>query len=230
MTMQNTAAAKSVARNMSDEIFEDLRRRIISCELEPGSKINIRSLCATLDLNPGAMREALSRLSAEGLVDAFARRGYAVASVSAEDLLQLTEARIEIERDCLVLAIERGGIEWETAVVAALHRLNRTPYNEPGSKLLDPRWVKAHSEFHRALVSACGNHWMLRLRAQLYDQSERYRQFSVPLAREVRDVKTEHSEIADAVLAREVEKSTRLIEAHFKKTTQIIVDALSSRT
>lgn len=213
-------------QNLSDEIYEDLRRRIIACELPPGSKLNIRALCAQGDLNPGAMREALSRLTAEGLVDAFARRGFAVTAISTEDLSQLTEARIKIEQTCLTLAIQRGDVDWETAIVAAQHRLSRTRYRHDATGLLEPGWAAAHAEFHHALVAACDNTWLLRMRAQLYALSERYREFSVPLSPVVRDVAAEHRAIAEAVLSRDTARSADLIEAHLRKTAAIILDAL----
>ena len=173
------------------------------------------------------MREALSKLSAEGLVTAKAQRGYTVADVSPEDLAELTDAGVRIEQQCLTLAIEKGGLDWETDIVAALHRLSYTPYTLPGDPaVLDDGWVKAHREFHRALVSACGNRWLLRTRAQLYDQSERYRQLSVPLARTERDVAREHREIADAVIARDIERACKAIAAHMWTTTEIVTTAL----
>jgi len=214
-------------RTIANDVYEQLRQEIISCRMLPGSKINIQSLVQKYDVSLGAVREALSKLSAEGLVNAKAQRGYTVAEVSSEDLAELTDARIRIEQQCLSLAIENGGLDWETDIVAALHRLNHTPYtlaNDPA--LLDERWVKAHRDYHRALVAACGNRWLLRVRAQLYDQSERYRQLSVPLARAERDVATEHKEIAEAVIAKDAKRAGELIAQHLWKTTDIVTKAL----
>jgi DNA-binding GntR family transcriptional regulator/DNA-binding transcriptional LysR family regulator len=216
------------ARTIANDVYEQLRHEIISCRLLPGSKINIQSMVQKYDVSLGAVREALSKLSAEGLVNAKAQRGYTVADVSPEDLAELTDARVKIESECLRLAIENGGLDWETDIVAALHRLNNTPYtlaDDPA--VLDERWVKAHREYHKALVSACGNRWLLRVRAQLYDQSERYRQLSVPLARKERDVAREHRQIADAVIAKDAEKACDLISAHLWKTTDIVTTALT---
>ncbi|WP_354491281.1 GntR family transcriptional regulator [Mesorhizobium robiniae] len=217
-----------VARTIANDVYEQLRHDIISCRMLPGSKINIQALVQKYDVSLGAVREALSKLSAEGLVDARAQRGYTVSDVSPEDLAELTDARVRIEQECLKLAIEKGGLEWETDIVAALHRLSHTPYTIPGdAAVLDQRWVKAHREFHRALVSGCGNRWLLRIRSQLYDQSERYRQLSVPLARTERDVAREHRDIADAVIARDVKRACTAIASHMWTTTQIVTTALT---
>lgn len=217
-----------VARTIANDVYEQLRHDIISCRLLPGSKINIQALVQKYEVSLGAVREALSKLSAEGLVNAKAQRGYTVADVSPEDLAELTDARVRIEQECLKLAIAKGGLDWETDIVAALHRLSHTPYTMPGDPaVLDQRWVKAHREFHRSLVSACGNRWLLRIRAQLYDQSERYRQLSVPLARTERDVALEHRNIAEAVIGRDAARACTAIASHMWTTTQIVTTALN---
>jgi DNA-binding GntR family transcriptional regulator len=217
-----------VARTIANDVYEQLRHDIIACRMLPGSKINIQALVQKYEVSLGAVREALSKLSAEGLVNARAQRGYTVAEVSPEDLAELTDARVRIEQACLTLAIELGGLDWETDIVAALHRLSHTPYtmaDDPA--VLDDRWVKAHREFHRALVCACGNRWLLRIRAQLYDQSERYRQLSVPLARTERDVAREHRDIAEAVIARDAARACAAIAGHMWTTTKIVTSALT---
>lgn len=220
-------AALKVKKTIANDVYSQLRNKIISCTLRPGSKINIQTLSLEMGVSLGAVREALSKLSAEGLVDAFEQRGYAVAEVSVDDLHELTAARIRIEQECICSAIDHRTLDWETGIVAALHRLNNTPYILESSTLLDPAWAKAHHAFHSALVAACDNRWFLRIRSQLYDQSERYRQVSVPVARVERDVKTEHDTIAAAVLGHDKPKVRELIAAHLEKTTAIVIEALN---
>ena len=219
------------ASTISNDVYERLRQEIIACRLPPGSKVTIQSLCQKFDVSLGAGREALSKLSAEGLVSARAQRGYTVMDVSVEDLTELTQARVRIEQECLVLAIGNPSLDWETGIVAALHRLNHTPYTQPDAPMvLDQRWVAEHRNFHHALVAACGNRWLLRVRSQLYDQSERYRQLSVPLARVRRNVNDEHRKLADAAIARDADEVCKLIAAHFWKTTDIIKADMLDRT
>lgn len=216
-----------VARTIANDVYEEFRKDVIACRWLPGSKVNIQSLVQKYAVSLGAVREALSKLSAEGLVTAKAQRGYTVAEVSPEDLRELTETRVLIEQECLRLAIERGGLDWETGIVASHHRLSNTPYTLAGDPaVLDERWVVAHREFHRALVSACENRWLLRVRGQLYDQSERYRQLSVRLSRVHRDVAREHKSIADAVIAKDTTRVMELIASHIWTTTDIVASAL----
>lgn len=65
-------------------------------------------------------------------------------------------------------------------------------------------WAAAHGAFHLALVSACDSPWLLRLRALLYAQSERYRRLSVPAALRAHNLDAEHRGLTDAALAHDV--------------------------
>src|SRR3989337_152357 len=82
---------------LADDIYETVRSDILACRMAPGTKIKINDLGERNGVSLGAVREALSRLSAEGLVLARAQRGYSVASVSVDDLKDVSTARMEIE-------------------------------------------------------------------------------------------------------------------------------------
>ena len=112
-------------KTQSDHMYDALRADILACHVQPGGKLRINEIAETQDVSLGAVREALSRLGAEGLVIPESQKGYHVTPLSIEELLDLTEARVEIERIALMRSIERGDLEWETALVAAWHRLGR---------------------------------------------------------------------------------------------------------
>lgn len=94
---------------------------------------------------------------------------------------------------------------------------------------LSEEWSQAHSGFHAALTEGCCSRWLLRIRAMLYEQSERYRHLSVPLDEGHRDIAAEHRAICDAVIGREKELATRLIQEHIEATTDIILRGLHAR-
>lgn len=212
-----TTQAEAVGQRIRDEILQG--------QLLPGTKLNIKALEQRFEVSLGAIREALSRLSAEGMVTAESHRGYRVSPVSKEELMDLTRTRVEVEWLCLSKAMKNGDVEWETGIVAAAHRMERLqdlPSDAEARKT--PAWNQAHGAFHEALVAACPSPWLLRMRAVLYAQSERYRLLSVPLdTQHHRDVKSEHKRLMDAVLARNERAAQEALEAHFFATVQIIL-------
>ena len=198
----------------------------MSCRILPGSRLKIQELCTRLSVSLGAIREALSRLTSEGLVVAEPQRGFRAAPISPEDLSDLTRVRIEIEALCLRRAIALGDVDWEARLVAAFHRLSRTPERAPSDPVRsNDEWAAAHAAFHLALVEGCGSPWLLRLHSQLYDQSERYRRLSVSLARQARKIGDEHQAIMDATLGRDADKAVALVTAHMTETTNILLTA-----
>ena len=209
--------------SLTHEAYQMLRADILACRLKPGERLKVDDLGKRLDFSLGAVREALSRLTAEGLVISEAQKGFRVVPVSAEDLKDLTTTRIEIEELCLRRAIAHGDIEWETHIVAAFHRLSKTPERVEGDeKRLNDDWVVAHRQFHSALLASCNSRWLLRLHDILYAQSERYRRLSVPAARADRDIEAEHLAIMQAVLDRDADKAVSLMQKHLMFTSSLL--------
>lgn len=210
--------------SLTQLVYERLRADILACRLAPGTKLKINDLCAQLPASLGAVREALSRLTSEGLVIAEPQRGFGVAPISQAELEDLTQVRSEIEGLCLRRAALAGDIAWESHLVAAFHQLSRLPERDPDDPARQSdAWCEAHGAFHAALVAACDSPWLLRLRAILYAQSERYRRLSVLLSQSPRNLVREHREIMEAMLERDGERAAALMVAHLQATTRILV-------
>ena len=212
--------------SLTQTAYERLRADLLACRLCPGERLRINDLCVALGVSLSAVREALSRLTAEGLVVAEPQRGFRAAPISDAELRDLTAVRIEIETLCLRRSLAAGDVGWEERLVAAHHRLSRTPARDVDDphRVAEP-WAEAHAAYHAALVAGCDSPWLLRLRGILYAQTERYRRLSVPLARMERDLPREHREIMEAALARDVDGACALLASHFELTSTILLDA-----
>jgi DNA-binding GntR family transcriptional regulator len=223
ISLQLASPTRSIAVTQLQRVYLRLRREILACRLAPGAKLNIASLAQEHGVSPGAVREALAMLEKEWFVHIEPQKGYSVRPVSADDLLDLTLARIEIERACLASSLAQGDIEWESQLVAAFHRTSRTAREAVALTHGDPAWIAAHDGFHNALVAACRSQRLLATRALLYDQSERYRQLSLSFSVE-RDVESEHRLLRDAALARDIPRTQDLAEAHIRATAEALID------
>ncbi|UFZ03414.1 GntR family transcriptional regulator [Bradyrhizobium ontarionense] len=206
-------------------VYEQLRASLLAGLYQPEEKLKISELGIAFSVSTGAIREALARLTAEGLVTAMPQRGFRVAPVSVADLRDLTDMRIEIETKCLRRAIANGDLGWETAVVAAHHRLAATPIaSDDGG--FSPAWIAAHGDFHAALAQACGSAWMLRVRDLLFAHNERYLDLARTADRGNRDAAGEHRELMEAALAHDTERTVAAMIAHIEKTRRTIEAAL----
>lgn len=214
----------SSPRSLTTQAFERLRHDIIRGHLAPSERLRIQALSERYQIGATAIREALSRLVTDGLVQSEDQRGFTVTPVSQEELLDLTQTRIQIEQMALRMAVAKGDLEWETQVLSSFHRLSRLE-NQPWSEELMASWAAAHQQFHEALVMGCGSPWSVKLCRLLYDKSERYRNLSATEGKERgRDIMGEHKELADAAMARDADALCRAMEAHLAMTTKLIVE------
>lgn len=213
----------SQARTLASQAQELLRKDILSGQLAPGQRLRTKELQARYGLGLSPLRESLQRLSAEGMVVNDEQRGFAVAPVSVAELEDLTLARTSLESIMLPMAILKGSADWEAEIVAAFHRLSRTPLPLDRAAMADASlWELRHRAFHHALVAGCGSPWLLRLHGQLVDQSERYRKIRILNHQErgaqVRDVNNEHQDLMDAVLQRNAALAVDLMSSHLMAT------------
>ena len=212
-----------------EEAHARIRADILAGRQRPGDRLRILELAAALRVSHTVVREALCRLSSDGLVVAEAQRGFRVTPVSAKELADLTDVRVSIECEALRRSIARGDIAWESRIVASAHALARTAerVQNDGVRLSD-EWSREHEIFHGALVSACDSDVLLRVRAMLFEQSERYRRLSVPLADEHRDIDGEHRRLMAAVLEHDADRAAGLLESHLRSTTAILLSGAFS--
>ena len=212
------------ARTLASQAHDLLRRDILSGTLAPGQRLRTKDLQARYGLGLSPLRESLQRLSAEGIVVNDAQRGFAVAPVSVAELRDLTVARTALESTMLPMAMQLGSADWEGDIVAAFHRLSRTPLPHDPAAMADASlWELRHRSFHHALVAGCGSPWLLRLHGQLVDQSERYRKIRIlhhlESQAQVRDVNAEHQAVMEAVLRRDATQAVALMTQHLVATS-----------
>lgn len=213
---------------LASTIYLQLRREIIHGELKPDFKLKVRDLCLRLDVGVSPIREALSRLTAEGLVRQLDQRGFSVAPIDEAGLTELTRTRCWLNEIGLRQSITNGGIEWEEAVVIARHHLlgaPRTVGDDPTSRM--PEWIAAHMRFHQALISASGSQWLTAFCGQLFEGTERYRHLSGS-TRTRESVDAEHDAIAEAALSRDANKAVAVMKDHFEMTAFYVRQGLQA--
>jgi GntR family transcriptional regulator, carbon starvation induced regulator len=213
-------------RSSISRVIDLLREDIISVAIPPGSKLRIAVLAERYEANPGAVREALSRLVPEGLVLARDQKGFQASPISAAQLNDIMETRIFIEMEALHRSIETGDTEWEANVVASAHRLAKAPqFDSVGN--LSVSWRRLHRGYHYALISACGSPTLLQLQGLLYAQSERYRclRGSLSSGDKPRSSVSEHDHITAATLARDFDTAGAALTQHYRKTVELLISA-----
>jgi len=158
--MSNSAPARTtrfVKASLSDQAYEDLKRQILDQRLPPGTRLNIDALAREFGISSSPLREALVRLSSDGLVISNANSGFFVAPVpSPEQVRELMEYRTMIEAHCARQGAGRiSGLMLE-AMKNAVRRMS-----DMRKRGIDYRqyrnYVELDSAFHQLIVDSAGN-------------------------------------------------------------------------
>ncbi|MBV9828270.1 MAG: FCD domain-containing protein [Alphaproteobacteria bacterium] len=212
-------------RTLATSIHARLRRDILLGVFRPGDRLRIDALCDRYEVGTTPMREALNRLSAENLVAREDQRGFRVASVSLDDLAELTKTQRWISELALRESIGNGDAAWEEQVLLAAHRLSRVRREGPdGYGSFNPEWEERHRAFHLALIAACGSRWLCDFYSMLMDRNTRYRYLAFADGSEPRDVEAEHRAIVEAALARDADRAVAAAHAHLGRTSDAVAE------
>lgn len=212
-------AKASEKTTLSTTVYQKLRSDIIQGEFRPGEKLRIEPIASTYGVGSNAVREALSRLSAERLVDRYEQRGFAVPAIALDEWRVLVRTRCWLETRALEEAIANRTESWEEAIVLALHRLSRFRSDDVE---LRAGWEDAHRNFHRTLLANCGSPWLLEFCDVLADHATRYIFVSHAYGNRKRHGFSEHEALMKATLHGTATSACELLTAHYMKTFENI--------
>jgi DNA-binding GntR family transcriptional regulator len=204
-------------KTLADEAFNKIRDDIIRGLLVPGEKLQPDLLRERYAIGVSPVREALSRLAADGLTVAEGQRGFFVAPISIGELNDITDLRIDLSVKALERSIEFGNDVWESGLVGASYQLDKLikPMEQNPAAVYDG-WERRNRAFHGALGAGCQSPWLLHLCELLYDQSERYRRQLDNHVQPRSEIHDEHHVMMSAALRRDAATACSLLAHHIR--------------
>ncbi len=216
-------------KTLNGALFDLLREKILTGLLLPGQKLKVAELATEHSVSLNVVREALNRLAGEQLVEIEPQYGFAVRGLSAEDLTDLMHQRSIFEGIALRQSIGRGDLEWQSNVLAAHHRLSRTPMDNPEDNgRMNPAWMARHEEFNFVMMQACGSPRLQQIVRQLAEAAAMYQRALLPAAGHACELETEHTELLNAILDGDADKAVRVLTAHLEQTRDIMLPLLQA--
>jgi DNA-binding GntR family transcriptional regulator len=141
---------------LAEDVEDQLREHIVTGLLPAASRLQMDDLRARYATGGSPIREALSRLAAEGLVVFESNKGFRVPQLSRADLVDIAVSRVAVEAGAIRLSILKGDEAWEARVVGALHRYKRAAERDMTDPDMLRTWEAAHDDLHAALIEGCG--------------------------------------------------------------------------
>ncbi|MFO7572618.1 MAG: GntR family transcriptional regulator [Gaiellaceae bacterium] len=203
--------------HLADQVYAELRTRLLTRRHRPGEKLSLHVLAAELGVSRSPVHQALTRLVSEGLLSVQARRGYFVTPVTAQALADGYGVRLALE----LHAAEQTVGRLDARDLAALRRLLETTEEA----ISHEEWDGANAAFHELQIDLAGNVLLSRF----------YRELSVNLLMQVirggrleghANLVTEHRRIVEALEAEDLEAARRAVREHIETGRRIALDAI----
>lgn len=220
----NRPDGAGASATLATSVYDRLRQDILNGVLRPGHKLRVSFLRERYDVGSSPVREALNRLSSDGLAIREDQKGFRVATTSRKELEELIKTRLWVEEIAVRESILHGDREWEEQLVLAFHRLSRTPRFLDGSPATtNPEWERLHRDYHMALLSACGSTLLFDFCHELHFKADRYRRLSATTRNPDRNEVDEHREILEAAVDRDAGRAFERLRGHYMRTGELIL-------
>lgn len=209
------------APSAADVVFDNLRRAIISGELEDGQALRQEELAHHFNTSRIPVREALTRLEQHGLVQIRRYHGYTVAGLSRQEVEEICHFRALLEGEVVARAVAR----MSEATFAKAKK-----YCEAFSKERDRvLWNDLNREFHYALYEESGLPYHLEAIHAALDKTERYLVDQLTLTAGMSRARQEHKAILEACIARDAKLAARLTREHILGACQRYLEYLDAQ-
>jgi DNA-binding GntR family transcriptional regulator len=192
-------------------VYESLRQSILDLALEPGSPLDEMRLAAQFDLSRTPIREAMVRLSAEGLLTTLPNRNTIVAAIDFVNLPYYFEALTLMYR----VTTRSAAVNRQPEHIIKIRALEAL-YADAVARRDALAMISTNRDFHVAIAEAGGNHYFTQLFARLLDEGRRvlrlyYQSFDDALPLQYVD---EHGDMVAAIEARDADRADALGASH----------------
>jgi DNA-binding GntR family transcriptional regulator len=203
---------RMVLNSLHDEVASQLRERIFSGALAPGSYVDEPALCAELGISRTPLREALKVLTAEGLLRHEPRRGCFVAEITERDLDEIFPVIALLEGRCAFEAASNAS-DAELVELEQLHdKLNRAAR----AKRINDYYAVNYA-IHEAIIALANNRWLAQVIGDLRKILKLARLQQLHAPGRLEQSLSEHMAVFAALKARDAEGAEAAMRTHLTR-------------
>jgi DNA-binding GntR family transcriptional regulator len=202
--------------SLVDDAYAQIRRRILDNVWPPGHRALEQEVAMALGMSRTPVREALSRLSSEGLVEVIPRHGMRVLPVAPADMLEIYQILTALE--CMaaeLLARRHPGAAELKPLVDATRAMDKALKADD----LDA-WAAADERFHAELLELAGNRQMQATVLNYWDRAHRARMFTLRLRPKPVNSTKEHMRMVERLLEGDAEGAAKVTRAHRERASR----------
>jgi len=195
---------KTANQNLKVQAYAILKEKIVNCEYLPGSMLNEAQLASELGFSRTPIREAISILEMEGFLRIVPKKGILVTDILLSDIVQIFQARMEIEPIALKLAgphiPEEEIKEWIETFQS------EEPSVENGYSM--------DTAMHLGIIKHCNNSYIIDMMKKVFDKNTRIIICSTQNKAHLQEARKEHLEILNCLLEQDFEQAATKMRTH----------------
>ena len=216
-TARRPAVDLSVSRtSLVDVAYQAIRRRILDNVYPPGLQTLEQTLASELGISRTPLREALTRLQEEGLVELIPRHGMRVLPVSPTDMREIYVVLTALESAAAELLAQRRPSEAE---LKPLVEASRDMARALKADDLDA-WAAADEHFHQGLLELTANQTLIDVVGLLSDRAHRARMFTLRLRPKPVNSTQEHLALLERIRAGDAKGAVDVNRAHRQRASR----------
>lgn len=222
---QTVASSQTAVRRvpLADVAYEEIKRAIVYCDLEPGTSISESMLADRFDLSRAAVRPALKMLYQDRLVQFGSTQRYVVPPITIRETTELFDLRALVEPQGASLAATRI----TESDIDRLHTLSEAHYT-PGDAPSTRSFIESNTEFHTIVAEASGNVVLADVLAKILERVERLIHFSHLLGDRNESATIEHHDLVQCLRQRDATAAANVMREGIEDSKHFVLRALLS--
>lgn len=202
--------------NLNDKAYIEIRNKIITGELKPGTRLVDSQLAERYGISRTPVRDAIRKLTEEGLVVSNIKKGYYVFEVTKKDIVEIFEIRLIIDRAVitkLITAIIPSNYEF---YIKELQRIEQKL--DEGIKQSANEFIKYDEDFHDSLIRLSNNSRLINMYTDIRIQTKAFRSLTSLSEERIEKAYRSHKEILKNIENMDLENALKAIENHVEQS------------
>ena len=193
--------------SLSNQIKEEIKRRIINVEIKQGEKIDVASLEGEFNVSRAPVREALKSLADEGLVEVKPREGYFAVDLTQKQIKDLCEFREFLEEFALTKSLENIP---EDKVKSILKKTIQLKEKEVAPDSLRDQFDITDEKIHKSIIKHSNNEYLIEIAEKIHNLIALTRHLNERIDKAIE----EHISILRAILEKDKPQAKNALKEH----------------
>lgn len=211
----------------SNEVYDDLLKRIIELKLSPGEKISENTMADEYGVSRSIIRTAFTRLQQIGFIEIYPQRGTYVSMMDLNKISDLLMLRTALEKEVLYELFTKYQREDREALLKKLDANIAEEEKCRGEHDYLGQFPELDSQFHRTMMESVGRVGLQQVLGEVMTHIARWRNFDVAFDNRIPDLIEEHKNIVEAIRRDDLRLAQSRVAEHLATITGIADRALA---